>query len=103
MRKYIRIMTVILALAMLPGAFISCAETASTEETTAEIASTTPQNPESASTAPETTLYEPDDLDEKYNLNETITFYIWSDHRMKEFYAEDSGNNIMVRIPPSAP
>jgi len=94
MRKYIRIMTAILALAMLTGAFISCAETASTEETTAEIASTTPQNPESASTAPETTLYEPDDLDEKYNLNETITFYIWSDHRMKEFYAEDSGNNI---------
>ena len=59
-----------------------------------EIASTTPQNVESTAAVEETTLYEPDDLDEKYELNEVITMYIWSDHRMREFYAEDSGDNI---------
>ena len=45
-------------------------------------------------TTVEDTLYELDDLDESYDLNEVITFYIWSDHAMREYFAEDSGDII---------
>lgn len=94
MKTNVRLLSGLLALMMILTLCISCAETGSENETSSEIASTTPQNVESTAAVEETTLYEPDDLDEKYELNEVITMYIWSDHRMREFYAEDSGDNI---------
>ena len=94
MKKNVRLLSGLLALMMILTLCISCAETGSEDETSSEIASTTPQNVESTAAVEETTLYEPDDLDEKYNLDEVITFYIWSDHAMTEYFAEDSGDII---------
>ena len=83
-----------LVLAMLLSIFASCAQTGSADETVEGGATATHAIDQSEATTVEETLYEKDDLDEKYNLNEVITFYIWSDHRMREFFAEDSGDNI---------
>lgn len=93
MKTHIRILTAILVLTLLLSTFASCAATGESEATTAA-ASTEAVNAETTPVAEETTQYEPDDLDEKYTFNEVVTFFIWSDHRMKEYFAEDSGNTI---------
>ena len=93
MKTHIRILTAILVLTLLLSTFASCAATGESEATTAS-ASTEALNAETTPVAEETTQYEPDDLDEKYTFNEVVTFFIWSDHRMKEYFAEDSGNTI---------
>ncbi len=95
MKKHIRLLTAILALIMILPSIVSCAETKSTDViTTAPEAATEASSAETTVVIEETTQYEPDDLDEKYDFNEVITFFIWSDHRMKEFFSEDGGNTI---------
>lgn len=93
MKKSIRILTAILALTLFLGAFVSCADTGEAETTT-DSQATEALNAETVLTEEETTQYELDDLDESYDLNEVITFYIWSDHAMREYFAEDSGDII---------
>ena len=95
MKKHIRLLTAILALIMILPSIVSCAETKSTDVvTTAPEAATEASSAETTVVIEETTQYEPDDLDEKYNFDEVVTFFIWSDHRMKEFFSEDGGNTI---------
>lgn len=95
MKKCLRLLTAILALVMMLPAAISCAETGGSEITTAGQTPTETQNADTnVTTLEETTRFEPDDLAEEYDYHETVTFYIWSDHRMKEYFAEDSGNAI---------
>ena len=95
MKKHIRLLTAILALIMILPSIVSCAETKSTDVvTTAPEAATEAPSAETTVVIEETTQYEPDDLDEKYNFDEVVTFFIWSDHRMKEFFSEDGGNTI---------
>ena len=93
MKKHIRILTAILALTLFLGAFVSCADTGEAETTT-DSQATEALNAETVLTEEETTQYEPDDLQEKYEFNEVVTFFIWEDHRMREYFAEDSGNTI---------
>ena len=93
MKKSIRILTAILALTLFLGAFVSCADTGKAETTT-DSQATEALNAETVLTEEATTQYEPDDLQEKYEFNEVVTFFIWEDHRMREYFAEDSGNMI---------
>ena len=87
-------MTAILVFLIILSMCVSCAQTDVLNETTTDNEANLPENSDVSTVIDETTMYEPDDLAEKYDLNEVITFFIWSDHRMKEFYADDSGNNI---------
>ncbi len=102
MKKYLRIIALIMAFLTLSGILVACAETGDSEVTENSSASTTaPENSneagnnagETTTSAPET-LFEEDDLDEKYNFNKTITVYMWSDYTMREFHAEESGDVI---------
>jgi ABC-type transport system substrate-binding protein len=92
-----RLLSAILVFIFILSALVSCAESINPEETTETPTSTSPLAAETT-VLDETTAYEPDDLKEKYDFNETITFFIWSDHRMREYYAEDSGDNIDIAI-----
>lgn len=95
MKKTIRFIAMLLALVTLTALVAACAETTG-EETTEEIAATeAPAN--DATEAPiteEITLFTPDDLDEKYEFDTTITILMWDDYRMTEFYAEETGDII---------
>lgn len=87
----------LLSLLILLGSFVSCANTSGGEDTVPDTtAAVTVEETATASevTTAEETLFAPDDLDEKYNFNETITIYLWSDHRMTEFYADETGDLI---------
>ena len=97
MKKSIRLLSALFVFALVLSAFASCAETQSADETTVDPSGTASAIVESTAFE-ETTVYEPDDLKEKYDFNETVTFFIWSDHRMREYYAEDSGDNIDIAI-----
>ena len=81
MKKYVRLIAMLLALVTLMGVAVSCANTGTPEETTdaGAGATTTAAN---AETTVEETLYVPDDLEESYNFDKTITFFIWDDWRM---------------------
>ena len=92
MKKYIRIIALIMALLTLSGMVAACAETGNVETTT-EAPSAETQAPVADTTAEET-LYAPDDLKENYNFNETITIFMWADYTMMEFYAEETGDVI---------
>lgn len=92
MKKYIRIIALIMALLTLSGMVAACAETGNVETTTEAGAAET-QAPTVETTAEET-LYALDDLKESYNFNETITIFMWSDYTMMEFYAEETGDVI---------
>ena len=92
MKKYIRIIALIMALLTLSGMVAACAETGNVETTTEAVAAET-QAPTVETTAEET-LYALDDLKESYNFNETITIFMWSDYTMMEFYAEETGDVI---------
>lgn len=92
MKKYIRIIALIMALLTLSGMVAACAETGNVETTT-EAGSAATQAPVIETTA-EQTLYAPDDLKESYDFNETITIFMWSDYTMMEFYAEETGDVI---------
>lgn len=93
MKKFIRIISLSLALLTLSGMAASCANTNPPEVTTeaADVASTTV--PEATQTE-EVTDYVSDDLPENMNFGETVKFFIWSDHTMREFYAEETGDII---------
>ncbi len=92
MKKYLRIVALIMALLTLSGMVAACAETGTNESTTAaDVAAT--EAPVVETTAEET-LYAPDDLAESYNYGETITIFMWSDYTMMEFYAEETGDVI---------
>lgn len=87
----------LLSLLILLGSFVSCANTSGGEDTVPDTtAAVTVEETATASevTTAEETLFAPDDLDEKYDFNETITIYLWSDHRMTEFYADETGDLI---------
>ena len=94
MKKIIRSISVLLALATLLCVFASCAELNDPEETTKAAVSTDPQGGVEGTTEVETTLFAEDDLEDQYNFNEEITIFLWSDHRMREYYAEESGDVI---------
>ena len=93
MKKSIRLIAMLLALITLLGVAVSCANTVGGDETTAgnSGATTTAAVDE---TTEEETLYVPDDLDESYNFGQTITFFIWDDWRMMEFYSDETGDLI---------
>ena len=92
--KYItKLVIAIFVIATLLNVFASCAQTGVSNETTGAQASTNLPE-QNINTEAEETVFVPDDLDEKYNLNETITFFIWSDHAMREYFADDSGELI---------
>ena len=92
MKKYLRIIALVMAILTLSGMFAACAETGTTDTTTAaDVAATEAPTVE---TTVEVTLYAPDDLAESYNFGETITIYMWKDYTMMEFYAEETGDVI---------
>ena len=92
MKKYLRIIALVMAILTLSGMFAACAETGTTDTTTAaDVAATEAPTVE---TTVEETLYAPDDLAESYNFGETITIYMWKDYTMMEFYAEETGDVI---------
>ncbi len=93
MKKYLRIIALVMALLTLSGLFAACAEPGETETTTEGNTATTTAPDSDATTAVET-LYAPDDLEESYNFGETVTILMWNDHTMREFYAEESGDII---------
>jgi len=94
MKKSIRIYALILSLMTLLGIFASCAEAGEGTTTTGSTLTNAPGESGDATTVAPDTLYEEDDLEDKYEFNETITIYLWSDYRMREFYAEESGDVI---------
>ncbi len=94
MKKYVRLIAMLLALVTLLGVAVSCANTKGGEETTAGGATTNAPSDIEAATTDEETLYAPDDLDETYNFDQTITFFIWDDWRMMEFYSDETGDLI---------
>lgn len=102
MKKHVRLIAMMLSLVTLLLSVVSCAETAEEAETTAATAETNAPSGGDASTEAETTaeetLFAPDDLEEKYEFNETITIFMWSDYRMTEFYAEETGDIIADSI-----
>ncbi len=95
MKKFIRIIALVMALMTLSGMFAACANPLENPEVTTE-------GPSAAvTTAPVAdevtggeTDYVKDDLAESYNFDTTITIYMWSDYTMMEFYAEESGDII---------
>ena len=91
MKKFLRITALIMALLTLSGSIVACADTGSTDETTASVAATEAPTVE---TTVEETLYALDDLAESYNFGETITIFMWKDYTMMEFYAEETGDVI---------
>ncbi len=93
MKKTIRTIALIMSLIMLLGMFAACAVTNDGEESTSASVTPDPNDP-SGTTEAEDTMYVPDDLDEKYDFDEVITVFMWSDFRMTEFYAEETGDII---------
>ena len=93
MKKLVRLIALMLALVTLMSVAVSCANTTGSEDTTAADQGAT-TNALNAETTVEETLYELDDLDEKYNFDQTITIFMWDDWRMTEFYAEETGDLI---------
>ena len=93
MKKLVRLIALMLALVTLMGVAVSCANTTGSEDTTAASQGAT-TNAIVDETTVEETLYELDDLDEKYNFDQTITIFMWDDWRMTEFYAEETGDLI---------
>ena len=92
MKKFLRIIALVMAILTLSGTVAACAETGTTDTTTAaDVAATEAPTVE---TTAEVTLYAPDDLAESYNFGETITIYMWKDYTMMEFYAEETGDVI---------
>lgn len=93
MKKLVRLIAMLLALVTLLGVAVACANTTVGEDTTAPTAQTNAPTDSNTATE-EITLYELDDLDESYNFGETITFFIWDDWRMMEFYSDETGDLI---------
>ena len=93
MKKFIRIIALVLALLTLSGMAVSCANTGDPETTTEAPGAVSTTAPEVEQTEEET-LYAPDDLPETMNFGETVTIYMWSNYTMMEFYAEESGDII---------
>ncbi len=102
MKKYVNLIAFLLALVMLVGTAVACAETSGGEETTEATAETNAPSGDANSTEAETTaeetLFAPDDLKEKYEFNETITILMWDDYRMTEFYSDETGDLIADSI-----
>ncbi|MBO5701976.1 MAG: hypothetical protein J6S71_06020 [Clostridia bacterium] len=98
MKKLIRMFALVLALITVTGMFAACATTKDPEETTEGPATVdTPAAGdviEDPAVTEEETLYAPDDLDERYNFDTTITIFLWDDYRMTEFYADENGDII---------
>lgn len=88
MKRFIRIIAVLMALLMVSGILAACADTGGSDTTEPSATTVAPSDTN------EETLYEKDDLKESYNFNETITIYMWSDYTMMEFYAEENGDGI---------
>ena len=93
MKKYVKLTTLLLVFATMLSLFAACANTGS-EDTTAPSGAQTQAPTESGEATEEVTLYVPDDLNETYNFGETITFFIWDDWRMMEFYSDETGDLI---------
>lgn len=102
MKRHVRLIAMMLSLITLLLSAVSCAETVEEAETTAAPVETNAPSGGDASTEAETTaeetLFAPDDLKEKYEFNETITIFMWSDYRMTEFYADETGDIIADSI-----
>lgn len=92
MKTYLRIIALIMALMTVAGMVVACAETSGEITTDGGAAVTVAPDVESAE--PEETDYALDKLQEKYNFNETITIFMWSNYTMREFYADESGDVI---------
>lgn len=96
MKKYLRIVALVMATMTLLGMLAACSNTqdpAITTETEAPAVASTTAPPEPVSTE-EVTLFVPDDLDESYNFDTKMTIYMWSDYTMMEFFADESGDVI---------
>ena len=92
MKTYLRIIALLMALLTVAGMVVACAETSGETTTEADVAATVA--PDVDSIVDEETDYALDKLKETYNFNETITFFIWSDYTMREYYADESGDVI---------
>ena len=92
MKTYLRIIALLMALLTVAGMVVACAETSGETTTEADVAATVA--PDVDSTVAEETDYALDKLKETYNFNETITFFIWSNYTMREYYADESGDVI---------
>ncbi|MGM9643220.1 MAG: hypothetical protein ACI3XI_08435 [Eubacteriales bacterium] len=90
MKRFIRIIAVLMALFTVCGILAACADPGSGANTTEDPASTVKPSGDTG----EATLYEKDNLKDSYNFNETITIYMWKDYTMMEFYAEENGDVI---------
>ena len=93
MKKFVRLIAMLLALITVLGVAVSCANTGAGDDTTDAGAGAT-TTAAVAETTVEETLYAPDDLEESYNFGQTITFFIWDDWRMMEFYSDETGDLI---------
>ena len=102
MKKHVSLIAMMLALITLLFSVVSCAETVEEADTTVADAETNAPAGNGDSTEAETTaeetLFAPDDLEEKYDFNETVTVLMWDDYRMTEFYAEENGDLIADSI-----
>ncbi|MBQ2715608.1 MAG: hypothetical protein IJF21_02315, partial [Clostridia bacterium] len=92
MKNTFRSITMLLSLLILLGSFVSCANTSGGEDTVPD--TTAAVTVEETAAASEVTTAEETLFAQKYNFNETITIYLWSDHRMTEFYADETGDLI---------
>ena len=93
MKKFVRLIAMLLALITVLGVAVSCANTGAPDETT-DAGAGANTTAAVAETTVEETLYVPDDLEESYNFDQTITFFIWDDWRMMEFYSDETGDLI---------
>ena len=80
MKESIRVIAMLMSLVILFGTFVSCANTSGGEDTVPD--TTVAQT----ATATEAATTE--------QILQTITIYLWSDHRMTEFYADETGDLI---------
>ncbi len=92
MKKFLRIIALVMALLTISGVAVSCAKPGDSESSTGPSSAQTTAPVENQTE--EETLYAPDDLPEKLDYNETITIFMWSNYTMMEFYAEESGDTI---------
>ncbi len=94
MKTYLRIIALVMALLTVTGMAVACADPGDPEGSTEPQAAETNPPEGGSETEPEETDYALDKLKESYNFNETITYFMWSDYTMREFYAEESGDVI---------
>ena len=94
MKKFIRIIALVMALLTMSGLFAACANTQTAEETTDGAGVAETEAPVVETTAEET-LYAPDDLKEKLKQVNS-DFKLWDTYRETDRLAVTSGGNVLM-------